>query len=329
MELVASSAAQSAMGTLLRKLGDLVAERYTLLGGMHDEIQELKDELESMTACFRDVAGWFGVTIPPVTKLEDLRSGHDPTDHMRTWMKQVREIGYDAEDCIDIFLHHLSKHSGDNRSLGRHIHKIFNFLRTLKVRLKLVTEIQSIKSRAQKVSERRLRYKLDAMDMKDNMPSSSSYVDVDRRLPALHGDESPLVGMAENKQKVIDLLNKDDMKLRVISVVGIGGLGKTTLAMAVLNSREEDRNQIPSGQPNILIHAGQPNIQIRAVVPVSRTYDLRALLQYTVRELHRRPIGQGEDPLIKDIGSWDIPKLIQRSREHLVDKRLLLSSLAQ
>ncbi|KAF8661531.1 hypothetical protein HU200_056951 [Digitaria exilis] len=298
------------MGTLLRKLGDLVAERYTLLGGMHDEIQELKDELESMTACFRDVAGIGD---------DDMHK-----EQMRTWMKQVREIGYDAEDCIDIFLHHLSKHSGDNRSLGRHIHKIFNFLRTLKVRLKLVTEIQSIKSRAQKVSERRLRYKLDAMDMKDNMPSSSSYVDVDRRLPALHGDESPLVGMAENKQKVIDLLNKDDMKLRVISVVGIGGLGKTTLAMAVLNSREEDRNQIPSGQPNILIHAGQPNIQIRAVVPVSRTYDLRALLQYTVRELHRRPIGQGEDPLIKDIGSWDIPKLIQRSREHLVDKRYLV-----
>lgn len=57
MELVAISAAQSAMGVLLRKLGDLVAKRYTLLGGVRDEIQELKDELESMTACFRDVAG--------------------------------------------------------------------------------------------------------------------------------------------------------------------------------------------------------------------------------------------------------------------------------
>ena len=49
----------------------------------------------------------------------------------------------------------------------------------------------------------------------------------------------PLVGIAENKQKVIDLLNKDDMQLRVISIVGIGGLGKTTLAMTVLYSGEE------------------------------------------------------------------------------------------
>lgn len=76
-------------------------------------------------------------------------------------MKQVREVGYDAEDCIDIFLRHLSKHSDDRRGLERHIHKILNFLRTLKVRLKLPGEIQSLKSRAQKVSERRLRYKLD------------------------------------------------------------------------------------------------------------------------------------------------------------------------
>ena len=39
-------------------------------------------------------------------------------------MKQVREIGYDAEDRIDIFLHHLSKHSGDNRGLARQVYKI-------------------------------------------------------------------------------------------------------------------------------------------------------------------------------------------------------------
>lgn len=57
MELLATSAAQSTMGMLLGKLGGLIAERYTLLGGVRDEIQELKDELESMGACFRDVAG--------------------------------------------------------------------------------------------------------------------------------------------------------------------------------------------------------------------------------------------------------------------------------
>lgn len=235
MELAAVSAAHSAMGMLLGKLGDLVAQKYALLGGVRDEIQELKDELESMTACFRNVAG-FG---------DDDRQ----KEQMRTWMKQVREIGYDAEDRIDIFLHHLSKHSGDSRGLARQVYKILNFLRTLKVRFKLATEIQSLKSRAQKVSERRLRYKLDAVDIPDNMASSSSYVDIDRRLPALHGDESPLVGIAENKQKVIDLLNKDDMQLRVISIVGIGGLGKTTLAMTVLYSGEETESQILSS-PN-------------------------------------------------------------------------------
>lgn len=40
--------------------------------------------------------------------------------------------------------------------------------------------------------------------------------------------------------------------------------------------------------------------------------------------LHRTPIAQDEDPLIKGIGSWDIPKLIERSRKHLEDKRYLI-----
>jgi disease resistance protein RPM1 len=96
--------------------------------------------------------------------------------------------------------------------------------------------------------------------------------------------------------------------------------------MTVLHSGEEAESQIRSGQPNILFRAGQPNIQIRAAVPVSKTYDLRALLEYTVRELHRRPVGQDEDPIIKGIGSWNISELIQRSREHLADKRSLLFS---
>ncbi|KAF8724176.1 hypothetical protein HU200_021195 [Digitaria exilis] len=302
MELVASSAAQSAMGTLLRKLGDLVAERYTLLGGMNDEIQELKDELESMTACFRDVAGigdddmhkdQVRQCVRANTKV-NLKLSFVPFV-MRTWMKQVREIGYDAEDCIDIFLHHLSKHSG-----------------TLKVRLKLVTEIQSIKSRAQKVSERRLRYKLDAMDMKDNMPSSSSYVDVDRRLPALHGDESPLVGMAENKQKVIDLLNKDDMKLRAISVVGIGGLvgsgglGKTTLALTVYNS------------PTVKA------ISTRAFVAVSQNYDLHILLQSLLTQLIGNASGPSSSDPLRGIETWHISELIGRCRTHLEDKRYFI-----
>jgi disease resistance protein RPM1 len=41
---------------ILGKLGTVLAEKYVLLSGVGREIQELKDDLESMNACLRDLA---------------------------------------------------------------------------------------------------------------------------------------------------------------------------------------------------------------------------------------------------------------------------------
>lgn len=50
------SASQGAVRILLGKLGNILATKYALLSGVREEIQELKDELESMTGCLRDLA---------------------------------------------------------------------------------------------------------------------------------------------------------------------------------------------------------------------------------------------------------------------------------
>ena len=44
------------MRILLGKLGTVLAEKYVLLSGVGWEIQEPKDDLESMNACLRGLA---------------------------------------------------------------------------------------------------------------------------------------------------------------------------------------------------------------------------------------------------------------------------------
>ena len=149
--------------------------------GIRGEIQELKDVLESMTACLRDLA-----------------DDDDHNEQTRTWMKQVREAAFDVEDCMDRFCHHLSENHGDRQGLLEYLHRMFNMVRTLRVRHKMATDIQGLKSRAQKVSDRRLRYTYtlgDSAGRSGRALDTYSHLDnLDRWLPAIHDDGSGLVG---------------------------------------------------------------------------------------------------------------------------------------
>lgn len=74
------------MKSLLSKLGGLLAHEYSLIRGVRGDIQYINDEMASMQAFLGDLsAGPRG-------------GGHDR--RMKDWMKQIRGVTYDTEDCV-------------------------------------------------------------------------------------------------------------------------------------------------------------------------------------------------------------------------------------
>lgn len=134
------SAGGGAINVLLCKLGTVLIQEAQLLGGIRGELQYMKDELESMTAFLQDLAE---------------RENH--RKQLKIWMKQVREVAYDVEDCVDEFTHHLGS-STSGSGLPEFVHRCIRFIQTARVRRQIAKQIQELKVRATSISDRNSRY---------------------------------------------------------------------------------------------------------------------------------------------------------------------------
>jgi hypothetical protein len=156
----------------------------------------------------------------------------DPDELSKCSIKEVRELSYDMEDGIDNFMLSLGVDSSYKpRGFKGLAGRCMDLLTNSKTRHRIAKEIKVLKRSAMEASSRRARYKVD-----DGV-SRRSRTSIDPRLPAFFTEMTRLVGIEGPRDKLIKLLTEGEgalvQQLKVASIVGFGGLGKTTLANQV------------------------------------------------------------------------------------------------
>ncbi|CAL5010171.1 unnamed protein product [Urochloa decumbens] len=263
---MAVSASSGAMNSLIGKLTALMGDEYAKLKGVRKEVPALEDEFRSINDL-----------------LDKLASMDELDGPAKEWRNQVKDMSYDIEDCIDTFMHHL----GENDATTGLVKKTARIIKKLRARHQIASKIEKIKAQVKEVDNRRKRYNLDAcVHQPTNVP-------VDPRVLVTLEDAKNLAGINGPMDELIQLVMSGDQELKVASIVGFGGLGKTTLANQVYRKLE-----------------GQ--FHCRAFVSVSQKPDMAKLLEKILSQ-----IGCNSQ-------TGDLDDILHKIKNYLQDKRYFI-----
>ncbi|CAO2150439.1 unnamed protein product [Urochloa humidicola] len=271
-----------AIGSIGPKLLELLKDEYKLHKDLRKEVKFVSDELESVHAALRKVAE------VPWDKLDE---------QVKIWARQVRETSYDMEDVLDTFLVHVDDHSPAKKGRLKHaLKKMGDLFNKGKARHDIGRAIEDIKKQLQEVAERHARYKIDEIVSK---PAATSTIDP--RLKDMHNEVTQLIGIDKSIGELeLKLMSHDgndsNGKTKIVSVVGVGGLGKTTLAKAVYDKLK-------------------PHFGFGAFVPVGQNPDLKKVLRDILIGLQKKEYMKIEYNILDE---W---QLINELRDFLQNKR--------
>ncbi|WVZ95550.1 hypothetical protein U9M48_041298 [Paspalum notatum var. saurae] len=274
-----ASAYKGVIESVLAKLKDLTTGDMcaSFIGVSSGDVLFLRDELPAMNALLH--------------KLDDADE-LDP--EARNWRNQVREMAYDIEDCIDDFTSNVADDGGasNSKAAAGFLDRASHFLRTCRAHLEAAWQIKELRTRLQEINERRKRYKVDRCYSMSSARATATSVVVDPRISAFYKEAASLVGIDGPKRELTKLvMDEEEERLKVMSIVGFGGLGKTTLASQVYRQ--------VGGQ-----------FSCKAFVSVSQKPDMARLLTSVLFQLKQHPSDAS-----------GVQDLINSLREYLHDKR--------
>ncbi|BBH08733.1 NB-ARC domain-containing disease resistance protein [Prunus dulcis] len=271
---------------LIGKIVTIFENEASSIAGVRDEIDDIKQELVSMTAFLNDAEG-----------------KNAANEGGRTWVASVRGMAYNVEDIIDEFMYHMYERGCHDGRFARWFHQTIRIPQNVWFRRQMSKKLRKISRMIKAIPERNQRYGVGGLE-----GTSSTCDDVGKWMrnqaeSSLFIKEDELVGIERKKQLLMNWLMNGEQQQTVISVVGMGGSGKTTLVAKTFNDERVKKQ-----------------FHCCAWITVSQTYVIDDLFRSLIKEFHKA----NKEKVPADMNSMTYRDLLQDLVNYLESKTYMV-----
>ncbi|CAA7047442.1 unnamed protein product [Microthlaspi erraticum] len=197
----------------LEKLWNLLVRESERFQGVEEQFNELKSDI-NMLRCF----------------LEDASAKTHTSAMVRNTIKEIKEIVCDAEDIIETFL--LKEGLGNTSDIRNSVRR---FSCVILERKGLAFDMEALSNRISKVIRHMKILGVQQVITNEGYTQSLQKRKMKMRQTFSNDNEGVLVGLEGNVKILVGYSVNEDSNSQVVSITGMGGIGKTTLARQVFN----------------------------------------------------------------------------------------------
>ncbi|KAK1602861.1 hypothetical protein QYE76_016655 [Lolium multiflorum] len=225
--------------------------------------QDVAEELEKLSSTLSTIQA----------HVEDAEERQFKDKAARSWLAKLKDVAYEMDDLLDDYAAEALRSKLEGPSNYNHLSKVRScfccfWLNTCLFNHKILQEIRKVEEKLDRlVKERQIigPNMVSTMDRKEikERPETSSII-----------DDSSVFGREEDKEIIVKMLldqknsNSNHANLSILPIVGMGGLGKTTLAQLVYNDTRIKNH-----------------FQLRVWLCVSENFDLTKLTKETIESV--------------------------------------------
>uniref|UniRef100_A0A803QC48 Uncharacterized protein n=1 Tax=Cannabis sativa TaxID=3483 RepID=A0A803QC48_CANSA len=232
---------------IIHSLIDLLKDEVGSIKGIRKKVESLKRELDIIQALLKDADA--------KANREDLIS-----DAMKVWMKQLREEADHINDVIDEYRWHVVQGTTEKCGLNGFLLKIGGPIKALKSRYTISSQIEDIIQSLRQIKDVGQGFGLSRSLQGSGDKTWWREEHGDRFGAHFVEEDEEYVDIPLFQGQLKSFLLEGESARMIISLVGQGGIGKTTLAKKVYNEVKH-------------------KFEYHAWITVSQSYDMKILLK--------------------------------------------------